>query len=160
MSKFVYLAGPITGCTMGEAREWRAEVALELSNFGIIGISPLRCEPIVEDARYGLSYPDPKFGTAQAIGSKNLFDVRHCDMVLAYLPMPSISQGHQSWGTIIEIAWAFALEKPAILVTNDLAVKQHPVIQACAGWMLDNLDDGVETLIGILGGYTKGGKNL
>lgn len=157
MTKFVYLAGPITDCSKYEANDWRNYVSNELNGYGITAISPLRCEPLNGD-KYGPTV-DPKFGTARAIGSKNLFDVRTCDMVLAYLPTPSQGR-HQSWGTIIELAWAFSLGKPAILVTDDLQVMAHPVIDACAGWMLESLDDGIETLIGILGGYVRGGRNV
>jgi nucleoside 2-deoxyribosyltransferase len=155
--KFVYLAGPILHCNKDEANDWRASVSAILGKEGIVGISPLRCEPLVGD-RYEVQYADERFGTARAIGSKNFFDVRKCDLILAYLPLPPAGR-HQSWGTIVELAWAHAMQKPAILVSNDPAVQEHPVINACAGWTLTNLADGVDTIIGILGGYN-GGKNV
>lgn len=158
MKRTVYLAGPILACNKSEANDWRYYVADKLQPHGIIGVSPLRCEPLIGE-RYSMGYQDPKFGTARAIGSKNVFDVKHCDMTLAYLPTPPEGR-HQSYGTIIELAWAHMLGCPAILVSDDPGVMEHPVINACAGWMLNDLDDAVKVLIGILGGYTGVGKNV
>ncbi len=158
MKKTVYLAGPIMNCTREEANDWRLDFAKRLAFDDIRGVSPLRCEPLVGE-RYTMQYPDPKFGTARAIGAKNVFDVRSCDMVLVYLPIPQ-QFGRQSYGSIVELAWAHMLGKPTILVTNDPYVRDHPVIDACAGWMLNNLDDALEVIVGVLGGYTEGGKNV
>lgn len=149
--KSVYLAGPIAGCDQAEANDWRHTVQAKLRSHGINGISPLRCEPLIGD-RYMLNYADPKFGTARAIGSKNIFDVRHCDMTLAYLPR-EINERRLSYGTIIELAWAHMIGKPTILVTDDPAVREHPVVNVCAGWLLGTLDEAAEVLVGVLGDY-------
>jgi nucleoside 2-deoxyribosyltransferase len=156
--KFVYLAGPVLGCYKGEANDWRHQVAAELNfNGGIIGISPLRCEPIIGE-KYGLGGVDPKFGTARVIKAKNMFDTKNCDLVFAYMPKPPAGR-HASFGTICEIAWGHALGKPVILVTDDPEVRDHPVINASCDWVLETLDEGLEVCIGILGGYC-GGKNV
>ncbi len=167
--KTVYLAGPILHCTGEEANDWRREVsALLRDRYGIIGISPLRCEPLV-GATYEADYADDKFGTPKAIASKNVFDVKRCDMTLAYLPRrPFFAQvdgdlaikWHQSYGTIQEAALAFAYGNPAVVVSDDPEVIGHPVINALAGWMLPTLQDGIEVLGGVLGGYLPGGKNV
>lgn len=168
----IYLAGPIMGCDKGEANDWRRYVDDELikkTDGRLRGISPLRCEPLVGE-RYTAVYADPKFGTARAIGSKNFADVQRCDMTLAYFPKMVDTNIHTgegispvlrmpSLGTIIEIGWAFALRKPTIVVTNDKRIYDHPVVNTCAGWLLEDLDDGVEVLVGILDGYY-GGKNI
>lgn len=151
MKPTVYLAGPIGGCDRFEANEWRKFAASELFGHGIRGISPLRCEPLIGE-RYSTSYPDPKFGTPRAIASKNLNDVRMCDLTLAYLPR-ALNERKPSYGTICEIAWAFALGKSVILVSDDPDILNHPVIQANAGWIVNNLADGLEITVGILGDY-------
>ena len=162
MAKTVYLAGPILGCNKGEANDWREYVEQKFrdeTDGAIRGISPLRCEPIIGE-RYGVGHADPKFGTARAISSKNLFDVKNCDLTLAFLPREIIDiAGHQSYGTLIEVAWAHALGKPAIVVSDDLGITEHPVVNSCAGWLLPNVDDAIEVCIGILHGYV-GGKNI
>lgn len=153
----VYLAGPILGCTGAQANDWRVSVASTLAAYKITGISPLRCEPL-RGERYGMGYDDPRFGTARAIASKNLFDVETCEMTLAYLPKPPADR-HQSYGTIVEIAWAKKAGRPAIVVTDDPEIKNHPCILACAAWVLDTLPEAIDVCIGILGGYV-GGKNV
>lgn len=82
--KSIYLAGPIFGCTEGEAKDWRKYVADRLPP-GIVGVSPLRCEPLI-GTRYDVGYNDPCFGAPKAILAKNFLDLRACDMTLAYFP--------------------------------------------------------------------------
>ena len=149
--KTIYLAGPIAGCDKSEANDWRAYVSDQLSHARIKGISPLRCEPIVGE-RYMMNYADPKFGTARAISSKNIFDVRHCDMTLAYLPR-EINDRRPSYGTICELAWAHILGKPTLLVTDCPMLQQHPVINVNAGWVLTDLDEAIEVIVGVLADY-------
>ena len=143
--KSVYLAGPISGCTREEANYWRDQCAKVLADHGIDGRSPLRCEPLIGE-RYEPNNPDPRFGTARAIASKNLFDVQTCDFTLAYMPkhLPF------SKGTLVELAWAKALNKPTILVTDDPGTSGNPVVQACAGWIVTTLEEAMDILIGVL----------
>jgi len=150
MKRTVYLAGPIAGLTEGEAKDWRSDVSERLLEHNIMGISPLRCEPAT-DGRYDISTTqngDNLFGTAQAIGSKNEFDARNADMILVYLPSPSI-------GTIIELGWGKALNTPTVVVTDDPGIKLHPVIRHCSSWSLDTLDEAVDVIIGVLGDYAR-----
>lgn len=154
--KYVYLAGPILGCTKGEANDWRRYVADQLEPHGIIGISPLRCEPLIGE-RYTLEYPDPRFGVPRAIAAKNKHDVQNGDITLAYLPAemgPNISLG-----TVGEIFWADAYDKQVILVSDHPKIIQHPVLDAAVDWKLGSLDEAIDVCIGVLGGYT-GGKNV
>lgn len=153
--RFVYLAGPILGCTEGEANDWRKYVHKRIGPSGIIGISPLRCEPI-HGERYTAAYPDPRFGVPRAIAAKNKFDVLNSDMTLAYLPkeMPRISLG-----TLGEVFWANMANKQVILVSDHPEIVGHPVIDAAVNWKLTTLDEACEVIIGVLGGYV-GGKNV
>lgn len=156
MKKYVYLAGPILGCTGPEANHWRKSVCEVLKDHGIIGISPLRCEPLIGE-RYTMEYPDPRFGVPRAIAAKNFHDVINCDMTLAYMPL---EMGENiSLGTVVELAWAKGLNKQVILVSDHPKVLQHPVIDACVNWKLGTLEEAVDVMIGVLGGYT-GGKNV
>jgi nucleoside 2-deoxyribosyltransferase len=155
--RYVYLAGPILGCTGPEANNWREEIARKLLAHNIVGISPLRCEPLVGEV-YSTEYPDPCFGTARAIAGKNRFDVRSCEMGVFIIPKPPEGRLH-SFGTLIELAWANADGKQTILVSDDPFIHKHPVIDACANWKLDTVDEAVRVIVGVLGGYT-GGKNV
>lgn len=148
----VYLAGPITDMTFSQANDWRDYMVKALAPHGIVGVSPLRCEPLRDGATYTPENPDPKFGTARAIGAKNIFDVYNCDMTLAYIPTPPEGKLH-SWGTICELAGAHFINKQTILVSSDPIVRRHPTVDAMAGWVLDDLDQALEVIIGVLGVY-------
>jgi nucleoside 2-deoxyribosyltransferase len=149
--KTVYLAGPITDKTISGANDWRHNVSKLLEAHGVRGISPLRCEPPRGD-RYTISNADPQFGTPRAIGSKNRMDVRMCDLTLAYMPR-EFNDPWPSVGTISELAWAAMINKPTILVTNDLRLIAHPVIDANSGWILPDLGSAVEVIVGIFKDY-------
>lgn len=153
----VYLAGAIAGCNHGEANDWRRYVADKLLPHNIVGISPLRCEPLIGKT-YSLDYPDPRFGTARAIAAKNKFDVENSALTLAFLPLPPAGRV-QSYGTMIEMAWANRAGKQTILVSDDPYVMKHPVIDAVSNWKLDTLDQACEVIIGVLAAYV-GGKAI
>jgi hypothetical protein len=183
-ARFVYLAGAILGCTAGEANDWRRYADALLRPHGIIGISPLRCEPLIGD-RYSAEYPDPRFGVPRAIAAKNKFDVRTCEITLAFLPKPEHrgcehcdAVKDRSAGTLQEIAWADEAGRLTIQVTNDPFIAHHPVVDSARGWKLVSrevpdaekfgtpyeslkgaLDGAIDLCVGVLGGYT-GGKNV
>lgn len=150
----MYLAGPVIGHTREAANDWRNYVIEQLKEYNIMGISPLRCEPPPDGVKYPLHYPDARFGTMRAIASKNVFDVRACDAILAYLPK-KYTDINPVYGSVCELAWGHIIGKPTILVTDDPYIKEHPVINANAGWVLDTLDQGIEVATGILADYAK-----
>lgn len=153
MKPLIYLAGPITAKTISEANDWRAGVMASLSSFGVVGVSPLRCEP-PRGERYSITNADPLFGTARAIRSKNFFDVDRCDWTLAYMPAV-LNDPWPSVGTIGELSRAYAKGKTTILVSDDVRLVQHPVMRGIAGWILPTLDDAVEVIGGVLGVYAR-----
>lgn len=153
MRRYVYLAGPIAGKSKAQANNWRSEISARLRPHGIIGISPLRCEPLV-GRKYKLNYDDPRFGTQNAINCKNWFDTTNCDLVLAYMPQ-ELNDDRPSWGTAMEIAWAVAMGKPVILVSDMKGLVNHPLVAANRIWTLDNMDDAYDTIVGVLGDYAE-----
>ena len=154
LKKYIYLAGPIAGLNEQEATEWRNDVK-NILPYGIIGISPLRCEPVKEGMTYtDDSATDPMWSDARAINAKNWLDTESCDLVLAYLPKV-MNDRRPSIGTIIEIGWAIGLRKPLIVVSDDEQYMEHPLIQRNASWRLDNLPDAVEVITGLFGDYVQ-----
>ena len=152
MKKYIYLAGPIAGLTEEEATTWRHDVNFMLPD-NIIGISPLRCEPV----KPGMMYTSPgavdkMWSDPRAINAKNWLDTESADLVLAYLPK-EMNDKRPSIGTIIEIGWTLGLKKPLIVVSDDKQLLNHPLIECNAAWRLDNLDDAVEVIIGLFGDY-------
>ena len=152
MKKYIYLAGPIAGLTEEEATTWRHDVNFMLPD-NIIGISPLRCEPV----KPGMTYTTPgavdkMWSDPRAINAKNWLDTESADLVLAYLPK-EMNDKRPSIGTIIEIGWTLGLKKPLIVVSDDKQLLNHPLIECNAAWRLDNLDDAIEVIIGLFGDY-------
>ena len=152
MKKYIYLAGPIAGLTEEEATTWRHDVNFMLPD-NIIGISPLRCEPV----KPGMTYTTPgavdkMWSDPRAINAKNWLDTESADIVLAYLPK-EMNDRRPSIGTIIEIGWTLGLKKPLIVVSDDKQMLDHSLIECNAAWRLDNLDDAVEVIIGLFGDY-------
>ena len=152
MKKYIYLAGPIAGLTEEEGTSWRKEVDLMLPD-NIIGISPLRCEPV----QPGMRYDDPGavdklWSDPRSINAKNWLDTESSDLVLAYLPK-QYNDRRPSIGTLIEIGWTIGLNKPLIVVSDDNQMLDHPLIECNAAWRLNELDDAVEVIIGLFGDY-------
>ncbi len=176
MKPSLYLAGPIFGCSEGEAKNWRQWVAAQLPFMRCI--SPLRCEPAV-DGRYDVAYNDPCFGQPKSILAKNFLDLRACDMTLAYFPKPESvdhvalavevlrKEGYgaiadslgrvnvlRSIGSIGEISWAYALRKPCVIVSNDQLVQHHPFTSVQPDWpVLPDLDQAVRLIKGLWTDY-------
>jgi len=147
----LYLAGPILGLTEGDAKDWRDDFTKRLQPSGIVCVSPLRCEPSV-DGVYASSYGDLCFGTAGAITAKNYMDVQSCAAVLCYFPYRGVGKD-RSAGTIAELAWSFALQKPRVVVSDDDFIRNHPVIKTMAQWMLPDLEAAERLFKGILPVY-------
>lgn len=145
VKKYVYLAGPIEGCDEDEANGWRLRVQNMLPH-NIVGISPLRCEPLKEIC------VDKMWTNPRAISTKNWYDTENCDLILAYLPK-KLNERRPSIGTIIEIGWAIGLRKPLIIVSDDNYLINHPLIKDNSSWCLTNIDDAVEVIIGLFGDY-------
>lgn len=145
----VYLAGPIAGLTDNQARGWRDAVAEQLRYNGIKPINPLRCEkPAVEGGKFddGIEL-DPNF--KREILAKNSYDVKVCDVTLAYLPKPPEGQRH-SYGTMWEVGAARILGKPVFIVTDDPVIVNHPLFGGVADWVYNDMDKAVERIIAFL----------
>lgn len=94
----VYLAGPINGCTDGEAQDWRS-LARALLDANVL-------DPMARDyrGREAENVADIVEGDKDAI--------RSCRAVLAYCPRPSV-------GTSMEIFYAHSLGIPVVTVVPD-----------------------------------------
>lgn len=150
MTTYVYLAGAITGESYSGATSWR-EYARKAFEPGIIGISPLRAtEYLAAEVSIGLSYESKPLSSAKGMTTRDYFDVRKADAILAYLKDTKIV----SIGTVMEIAWAKAFDKPVVLVTEQDNVHwKHPMIKESVGFHADNLNEGILLINSILSGY-------
>jgi nucleoside 2-deoxyribosyltransferase len=160
-SKNIYLAGPISDCSHGEATEWRKLVEAQFLP-GIIGVSPMRlkdwCKRLdrIQDVeQYREATSDEEFlisGESHAICARDYNDVSTADMIFAYLPQV-YNDRRPSWGTAIELGWASALRKPVVLVTDDKRLASHPLVRESVGWIVPTLAMGVDVVNSVFGVY-------
>lgn len=163
MKRFIYLAGPIAGCSYKEATDWREAVQEDFLP-GIVGISPMRlkewCKRTrkIRDVKQYAKIADEQewliSGESHAIRARDFNDVRTCDMVFAYLPKV-LNDRRPSWGTSIEIGWASAQQKPLVLVTDDKNLSNHPLVRESAGWIVPDLGTGVQVVNSVFGAYVE-----
>ena|SRR2546427_12993023 len=115
MTHIVYLAGPITGLTFGEATDWREYAIKQLANYGIKGISPMRAKEYLATigtiSGTGKEYSHlGTFSTPEAVITRDRWDTTRADAVLVNL----LGAKAPSIGTIAEIAWAYDHRVPLV----------------------------------------------
>lgn len=123
MRKVVYLSGPITGLTYGDARfTWRTVAADALAEDGIVPLSPMRHEghlaELAETAMTDevLSEFQKKngnmFSHSKMIVAKDFLDIDQSSLMLVnFLGATAVSKGTQ-----VEFGYAKAKGKPIITV--------------------------------------------
>ncbi len=136
MRKYVYLAGPIEGCDDGEIHQWRDQCSHFFVD-NITGINPYRAESDSDT-------PESR----KRITMKNYMDVRSCDLILANLPK-HINDRRPSYGTTFEIAWGYSMQKPVVIVSDDVRVHDHPLMDMCGAlfWDLEEAIDYINVLL-------------
>ena len=146
MSKLVYLAGPIAGCTYKGCVGWRDYAIAQLAPFGIVGLSPMRCkEYLAKEESIKASY-NTVMSCGKGVTARDRWDTSRCDVVLVnFLGATEVSKG-----TIMEIAWADILRKPIVLTIDEGNVNDHPMIRNVSGFIVPTLDEGVEVVKALL----------
>ena len=133
----VYLAGPISGLTYEESKDWRDIAHHDLTSHGISAFCPMRGKESLrsEGILFG-SYENDPMITARAIMTRDHFDCQRCDVVLCNL------QGalRVSIGTTMEIAWAFAYRKPLVVIMEPEGnVHDHPMVTEALAYRVGDL---------------------
>lgn len=143
----IYLAGPITGLTFTEGSDWRDQAKSRLAQSGFQGFSPLRAKQYLENkGELTGSYEEFPLSTAKGLTTRDRYDVMSSDAVLFYLK----GAKKISIGTCIELGWADAFRKPAVVVMEKDAIHQHPMVTETTGYIVDSLEDAIVLLERIL----------
>lgn len=123
-SRLVYLAGPQDDVTSEEARHWRAEIAKRLPAH-VACFSPAH------------AYLGVGASSFPVVDAANRTMITYCDLMIAWLA----GEG-RGFGTIREIEFAVAMDKPVIVVgpAIRLSLMSHDVT------VVDTMDDAVEAL--------------
>lgn len=156
MSKpIVYLAGGIAGLTASEMLDWRAEAKRRLSVRGIEALSPMRAkESLVSgDERVSTDFKGYEkrgaFFTSKGIMTRDRNDVLRADALLVNL----LGLTKPSLGTIMELAWADILRKPAVVAIEATGNPHdgHPMIHEAMPFRVETLDEAIDAVAVILG---------
>jgi nucleoside 2-deoxyribosyltransferase len=161
VSKTCYLAGPIDGLSFQDGIEWRQHAQRELAVAGIKGQSPQRGKEYIGERpeladEMDFSKQEEMFkgnlmSTANMILARDKFDAINCSVLLVNFK----GSKRASIGTVMEIAWAYMLGKPIIVVADeeDELHRSHPMLRGTFSCVTDNLDDAIEVVKGIFAGY-------
>lgn len=148
----VYLAGPISGLTYGGATEWRDGVIRDLAEFGIKGLSPMRCKEFLQNETDGFSKTCEKYGHINVLASprgimtRDRFDATRCDVLLVNL----LGATTVSIGTVMEIAWADACRTPIVCAMEAGNIHEHAMVNEALGYRVDTLEEAVSLVKAIL----------
>lgn len=144
----VYLAGPIAGLTYGDAQEWRTYAASVLDGAYIDGFSPLRAKNFLDkfDAIGTNKWQHP-LATDRGIMTRDHWDCKTSDLILANFE----GTVTPSRGTDMEMAWAYAYDKPLVVaVREDSPIYAHPMVREAIDYRVDTLDEALAIVKAIL----------
>ncbi len=150
----VYLAGGIAGLRGAEATDWRLDAAAALDIRDIECLDPMRAKAALSgQARISTDFNDYKdcgaFFTSKGIMTRDFNDVKRCDALLVNL----LGAEKPSLGTIMELAWAFALQKPAVIAieASGNPHDNHPMIFEAMPFRVTTLDEAIDSVAIVLG---------
>ena len=153
MKPIVYLAGGIAGLPGTEAVQWRHAAWMELRERGIETLNPMRAKNVlVGQERISRDFHDyahnGAFFTSRGIMTRDFNDVKRCDALLVNL----LGLEKPSLGTIMELAWAYALQKPAVVAIEDQGNPHdgHPMIEAAISFRVATLDEAINAVAVVL----------
>ena len=153
----VYLAGAIAGVQYDDATDWRHQAKHTLGQFGIEALDPMRAKAALSSqGRISTDYHDYEkcgtFFTSKGIMTRDFNDVRTCDALLVNL----LGTTKVSAGTVMELGWAYALQKPAVVVIEPSGNPHdnHPMIHEAIRFRVATLEEGIDAVAVILNRFT------
>ena len=149
----MYLAGGIAGLAGVDAVEWRGIAMLALASRDIESLDPMRAKlHLAHQKRISENFNDYAnagvFFTSRGIMTRDFNDVQRCDALLVNL----LGAKKPSLGTIMELAWAYALQKPAVVAIEAIGNPHdnHPMISAAMPFRVTTLDEAIDAVAVIL----------
>lgn len=137
----VYLAGPMTGITVKEAKAWRNYFTEQMPEY-IKTRSPIitELENLSDESVIQSEHPNMLMGGGDAFVEMDLQDVRTADLIVFnYLGAKKISQG-----TLGEFHTAATLEKRRItIIEKEGNLHEHPFLRKRAGVIVETVTESV-----------------
>lgn len=121
----VYLAGHITGLPFATAYGWRQEATERLTLLGYQTLSPMQGEEHREE-QFGTQPLPYNYDGSRESFMKDSWMIRRADYVLVNLRQGELAGLPPSVGSMWEIGFAYALNKPIIVVTHE---GSHPFVR-------------------------------
>lgn len=144
----IYLAGPITGTSYDECTDWRDQAIKVFGGAGIDAFSPLRSKVYLRDTTtIEDSYEEKVMSSQRGIYARDFYDCRERDAIFVNL----LGADRVSIGTVMEIAWGAAYEKPIVLVmerNNNL--HEHAMIREACPFRVETLQEGYHIMKALL----------
>lgn len=149
MSNLVYLAGPITGCKYEECTDWRKQVRDRVGPH-IKTYSPMRGKEHLKEKSEGTviqdNYSDDMLANVKGINTRDYNDCRRADAIFVNF----LGAHRVSIGTVMEIAWARALQIPVVCVMEKDNMHHHSMLDYACGYIVETLDEGIDVLTALL----------
>ncbi len=144
MSKLVYLAGPIDGCTYETCTGWREYAIKELELDGITGLSPMRAKEFLKEHPKLIDGISGHVLTSDSgITARDMWDVRRSDAILFNL----LEAEKVSIGTMVEYGWASAFNKPIVtIIEREKNVHEHSMVRRLSGYRVETLEEGLSVV--------------
>ncbi|MBF6571704.1 MAG: nucleoside 2-deoxyribosyltransferase, partial [Candidatus Binataceae bacterium] len=152
MKPRVYLAGPIAGLSYDDAVDWRAQASHDLATRGIEALSPMRAKHALEERRISTNFRDyagsGPFYTSRGIMTRDFNDVKRSDALLVNL----LGLRKQTTDTVMELGWAFALQKPTVVVIEPTGNvhDNHPLIAETFDFRVATMEEAIDAVAVIL----------
>lgn len=149
MDNLVYLGGPITGLTYDGCTEWR-EFVMDAVGDDINTISPMRGKQRLKEMLSGEVIEDVHdydyLASYKGINCRDYWDVQRCDVVFVNL----LGAKKVSIGTVMEIAWARAFDKPVICVMEIDNIHRHSMLEFACGYVVTDMNTAIIILKSLL----------
>jgi len=145
ISKHVYLAGPITGCSYDGCTDWRKNVATLLNMVGYTCSSPMRGKQFLKDVKSIASTGYSGIADDHAVVKRDKNDVLNCDVLLINLEGASIV----SIGSMFELAWGADHNKFCLVVLDENNPHDHCFVKQNASLVVPSLQAAVDYLVDV-----------
>ena len=134
-----YLAGFMSGDKLEETTRWRFDIRSHyaVKDWPIVWLDPYNGKDLGSITGDGLKSSTPP----NAIVHRDYACVKDADLIIAN--MDTFGADRPLTGTMCELAWAWQMGKPIVLITTDKNYVSHPFMTYFASWIVPD----VETLL-------------
>jgi len=137
----IYTAGFIQGNKIEQCSGWRKKIRkyIEELDIGIVVLDPLNKKDFSSITDDGLKSSTPP----HAIVHRDRMSIKASDLIIAN--MDRFGEQRTNVGTICELAWAFQLGKPIIMITDEKQYIEHPFLSYFASAIFPTIDKMLES---------------